>query len=166
MYNICDYVLFLTTQGRGLPPLSSHFLSSVQLEWNADRMKVRGTLRWPEREVKPNSGVTRSHSPLSLKAGLTDTSSCHVMAVTMETRAAQEAAGVSVRPVRAGLLTPGTKRQWLKLCMWHLSEFHVMQVRTWFHSISLLLSTYTVKCKKKNFINLTKSICLISHQNV
>lgn len=29
------------------------------------------------------------------------------MAVTVETRAAREAAGVSKRPVRAGLLTPG-----------------------------------------------------------
>ena len=48
-----------------------------------------------------------SLSPLSLEAWLTDTSSCHMMAAAMETRATAEAAGVSVRPVRADLLTPG-----------------------------------------------------------
>ena len=45
--------------------------------------------------------------PVSLKAWLTDTSSCDMIAVTMETRTTQEAAGVSKCPVRAGLLAPG-----------------------------------------------------------
>lgn len=42
-----------------------------------------------------------------MKAWLTDTSSCHMMTVTMETRATEQAAGISKRPVRAGLVTPG-----------------------------------------------------------
>lgn len=42
---------------------------------------------------------------LSLKAWRTDTSSGHMMAVTMETWPTEEAASISERPVRAGLLT-------------------------------------------------------------
>lgn len=61
--------------------------------------------------MKTITYVHRGTSPLSLKAWLTDTSSCHVMAVTVETRATQEAAGVSKRPVGAGLLTPGERER-------------------------------------------------------
>lgn len=46
-------------------------------------------------------------SPLAMKAWLTETSSCHVTAGTMETGATEELAGFSKRPVRAGLITPG-----------------------------------------------------------
>lgn len=46
-------------------------------------------------------------SPLAMKAWLTDTSSCHMMTVTVETGATEEATGISKRPVTAGLVTPG-----------------------------------------------------------
>lgn len=49
--------------------------------------------------------------PLSLEPGPTDTTSCHVITVAMETGAAQEAAGVPECSVRAWLVTPADK-QW------------------------------------------------------
>lgn len=59
-------------------------------------------------EQKRNGALfSDSSSPLTVKARLTDASSCHMMTVTMGTGATEEAAGISKRPVGAGLITPG-----------------------------------------------------------
>lgn len=52
---------------------------------------------------------------LSLEPGPTDTTSCHVITVAMETGAAQEAAGVPECSVRAWLVTPGSGPSWITL---------------------------------------------------
>lgn len=66
--------------------------------------RVPATLCFTRLEMR---AVVSGRSPLPLEAGLADTSSRHVVAVAVKTRAAQEAAAVPKRPVGAGRLAPG-----------------------------------------------------------
>lgn len=76
--------------------------------------RVPATLCFTRLEMR---AVVGGRSPLPLEAGLADTSSRHVVAVAVKTRAAQEAAAVPKRPVGAGRLAPGEteRRQEVKL---------------------------------------------------
>lgn len=104
----CEAVLqtqfCLNIFGLGVAYLSPSRPSDAEFKEVLLTARVPATLCFTRFEMR---AVVSGRSPLPQEAGLADTSSRHVVAAAVKTRAAQEAAAVPERPVGAGRLAPG-----------------------------------------------------------